>query len=960
MTSGSWEQVKSLFGQLRAMPPGRRGLALRDAGLTGTRRADVGDLLACAEEMGSFLERPWMADPAAVADPWRPGDCVSGRYRIVRLIGRGGMGEVYEAEDLELRTRVALKTMRSDVTRDEASLARLRREVELARRIAHPNVCRIFDLGRDERDGHDELYLSMELLAGETLEARITRDGPLREPEATAIAAQLCAGLDAAHDAGVIHRDLKTANVMLVPAAGGVRAVITDFGLACAAHATSATSAWPSSSGDDTASSARATSASGVASGFSAPAVTRAGDLFGTPHYMAPEQVSGGTVDQAADIFALGVVLYRLVSGRYPYDGATAWQVMVRRLTEAPAPLRDGCPDIPARWERAVMPCLARERRQRPGRAGDVIRAIEGRGSDRAGHQRVLVMMTAIAALCVWPDSGAQLLTTTPLPQTKRVAVLPFTLAASERASALAEGISESVSARLADLRQLDPQLSSVPFADLRAAGASTLSDARRLFGVNLAVTGVVRSAGAPSQATLQVSLRLIEASTGRPLRQEEASLGGDASTLARPLLALLDMSPTQAQAAALQQLRVASAGGAVIAPSVYEFYEQGKGYLLRSGEHDVEAAIALFHRAVEAQPTFALAQAALARAYAKRYQRAQDAASADAAQQAAAAALRIDPSLAAAHTARGMVLRQAGRRDEAVQAFEAALRIDGRDAETLSQLASTYEELGDPLRAEATFQRAIRANPGYFGGHSNLGRFYLQHRQFDQARQQFRWATELAPDNPRVQSNLGGLYLMLGAYADARATLRHAYDLQPTAAICSNLGTASLALGDTAHAVNMFEQAVALAPRDHRYRRNLGDAYEVAGRLDDARAAWGKAAEMLEASVAQRSGSGGAVSADQWATAALYRAKLRDTAAATRWLTEAARVLRPDDAGAQLKIAQAQELIGDRSAALETLARAVGAGLAVSEIEQSTELARLRRDPRYASRVAAPAPAAP
>jgi len=265
-----------------------------------------------------------------------------------------------------------------------------------------------------------------------------------------------------------------------------------------------------------------------------------------------------------------------------------------------------------------------------------------------------------------------------------------------------------------------------------------------------------------------------------------------------------------------------------------------------------------------------------------------------------------------------------------------------------LNQLANTYDELGDPLRAEATFQRAIRANSGYWGGYNNLGRFYLRHGQLDEAVQQFRSATALAPDNPRAHSNLGGLYLMLGRHADAQAALQRAYDLQPTAAICSNLGTAALALDQIARAVALFEQAVQLAQNDHRYRRNLGDAYARAGRLPDARAAWTMAADLAERGLK----GDGSPTPDQWATAALYRAKLQEAERARRWLASARRLARADEPGVQLKIAQALELIGDRRGALDTLARARGAGLAAAEIEQSAELAALRRDPRYQGRV--------
>src|SRR5690349_10151472 len=234
MTPTSWEQLKGLFDRLRPMSRSRRHAALLDSDLDASQRSALDGLLACDDEMGSFLERAWAAEPGSpfASEPWPEGHCVSGRYRVIRHIGRGGMGDVYEADDLELPTRVALKRLRPEAVSDPGAIERLRREVDLARRVAHPNVCRIFDVGRDmtEAGGDGTLFLSMELLDGETLEALLARNGPLRETEAFTIASHICAGLEAAHAAGVIHRDLKTSNIMLVPAAGGMRAVITDFG----------------------------------------------------------------------------------------------------------------------------------------------------------------------------------------------------------------------------------------------------------------------------------------------------------------------------------------------------------------------------------------------------------------------------------------------------------------------------------------------------------------------------------------------------------------------------------------------------------------------------------------------------------------------------------------------------------------------------------------------------------
>ena len=161
-----------------------------------------------------------------------PGDLLCDRFRIVRFLGEGGMGEVYEAEDSELRERVAIKTLRSQIARDPRSVERFRREVHLARKVTHPNVCRIFDVFRHRAaPGQEVTFLSMELLRGESL-AQLVRRGALGRAEALPIVEQMVAGLAAAHGACVVHRDFKSANVLLVPSGADRRVVVTDFGLA--------------------------------------------------------------------------------------------------------------------------------------------------------------------------------------------------------------------------------------------------------------------------------------------------------------------------------------------------------------------------------------------------------------------------------------------------------------------------------------------------------------------------------------------------------------------------------------------------------------------------------------------------------------------------------------------------------------------------------------------------------
>ncbi len=276
-----------------------------------------------------------------------PEEVLAQRYRIVRFIARGGMGEVYEAEDLTLRGRVALKTVLPEIARNSVSVERFKREISIARRITHPNVSRIYDLGL--HPGPPEtLFLTMEFLAGDTLLEIVRRRGPMSEREGLPLIEQIAAGMTAAHEAGVIHRDFKSANVMIVPAlSGGVRAVVTDFGLA------------RSSAVDDDAGS-----------------LSMTGAILGTPAYMAPEQVEGLKLTPAADIYALGIVLYEMTTGRRPFEGSTAFSIAMKRLTEAPRPPRMIRPSLDQRWNDVILHCLERAPEARFQSAGEVVNAL--------------------------------------------------------------------------------------------------------------------------------------------------------------------------------------------------------------------------------------------------------------------------------------------------------------------------------------------------------------------------------------------------------------------------------------------------------------------------------------------------------------------------------------------------------------------------------------------------------
>jgi serine/threonine protein kinase len=288
--------------------------------------------------------------PSSIPGAFKPGDQVASRYMIVRLIGDGGTGEVFEALDTALGVAVALKTLKPAVAGNAVQLERFRREIQNARKVTHPNVCRIFDMGIQSGSGHDRFFLTMELLGGISLAERLDRGHAFSPEAALPVMAQLAEGLDAAHAAGVVHRDLKPGNIMLLPAPaapGGERAVITDFGLA-------------------------------VSEEQSDMRLTQSDELVGTPDYMAPEQAESGPAMPATDIYALGLILYEMLSKRLPFDAAgTALATVLLRRRAPPRPLHEVAPDVPAAWEAAILRCLEREPSQRFASAGELVAALE-------------------------------------------------------------------------------------------------------------------------------------------------------------------------------------------------------------------------------------------------------------------------------------------------------------------------------------------------------------------------------------------------------------------------------------------------------------------------------------------------------------------------------------------------------------------------------------------------------
>jgi serine/threonine protein kinase len=435
VTPERWLRVEGVFREALGRPVGERGRFLEGACRDDSDlRREVISLLASHEQAGSFLDAP-LLHPSALAGTidspvvhsFLPGQIIADRFRVVRFLAEGGMGEVYEALDTKLDEHVALKTVRQTILDDDEAEIRFVRECQLARKVIHPNVCRIHDVFEHVvHSGNHQARircLSMELLPGETLGQRLRREGKLGADRAVPIARQIALGLKAAHDAGVVHRDLKPENVILVSpveAKGELRAVVTDFGLARdergleqVPESARLDLLWMLHGLQADANASKGTlarlarrarmqmAALGLVSKRDAN-LTEIGRILGTPAYMSPEQARGHRVDHCTDIWSFGVVFYEMLTGELPYRPESRLRQWLRHLTGRER--RPKARGIPASLRPVIFRCLAIGRAGRYQSMDALLRHLsdEGAGSkrwrSRRGRAVLLLTLAAMAA----------------------------------------------------------------------------------------------------------------------------------------------------------------------------------------------------------------------------------------------------------------------------------------------------------------------------------------------------------------------------------------------------------------------------------------------------------------------------------------------------------------------------------------------------------------------------------
>jgi TolB-like protein/tetratricopeptide (TPR) repeat protein len=682
------------------------------------------------------------------------------------------MGEVYQAEDLVLGTEVALKAIRREVAARDSMMERFRRETLLARRVTHPNVCRIFDLGQHSSSecGGDVTFLTMELLSGETLRQCLTRRGRFCADDALPLVTQMAAALGAAHEAGVVHRDFKTSNVMLVPASsadGPPRVVVTDFGLA-----------WGGAGG-------------------TLESITHSGDLLGTPAYVAPEQVEGGEIAATADIYAFGVVLYEMMTGRLPFEADTALSTVLMRFRErAPSPRRFA-PDLPPGWEKVILRCLERKASDRFATADHVVKALRAEAvpqrNARRWRHRVAAAATALVVAVgggTWLARGPK--TLEPAPDTLSVAVLPFVNMGSDKDQEyFSEGLAEDVLSSLTKVPRL--RVVARP-SSFRFKGSS---EDPRVVGEKLDVSTLLEGSVRKEGSKVRIAAQLVKTEDGVVLWSE---------TYDRELNGTFTVQDDIARAVA-GSLKVKLLGGPAEASlargknaEAYDAYLQAQYFVNKYGEENYQKAIGYYEQSLKLDPAYAPAWAGLSRAYGLQagagyvpvdegYQRAR---------QAAERAITLDSGLAIAYTYLAWI-----------------------------QMSYDFDWEG----ADAAVKRALVLEPGSVTAMRFAAYIDVTQDRLEEALALLRRAESLDPLDPSLRSTHGFHALCGGHLEEAKAAFQKALELNPAqGGVRSGLAMIHLAEGRAEEALREAERE----PRNGLHGQMMGAAYYALGRKKD------------------------------------------------------------------------------------------------------------------------------
>jgi len=840
------------------------------------------------------------------------GDTIS-RYRIIGRIGKGGMGDVYRAEDTRLERQVALKFLPHEGLTEHAK-SRFLNEARAAAKARHPHICPIHDI--EEADG--ELFIVMAYIEGETLRQKIARK-PLEPAQVVDLTIQIASGLQCAHALGIVHRDIKSGNIM-VDSSG--HASILDFGLALAP---------------------------------SALRLTEAGNVVGTPAYMSPEQIEGRDVDARSDLWSLGIVMFEMLTGTVPFLREQSSAIIHAILNDPVPHVADYRAGVPPELQKVIDKALERDASKRWQSAQDMVSMLKyGRvavpSPDTSATQTIIApstkftrpkrsMMAAAVALGVAlvAGGGYAVYRLRPGPvapaakMMRQVAILPFE-ADTEASRSAADGLFEVLSGALADAGR-SQGLAVISPGELAARKVTTPEQAHQVYGVDRAIAGSAAASG----DKVELKFRLIDAASKKVLAERSAIFDPKDPVVSRDLAVL--------QVAGMLNLDVHTApatAGDSGAASAYSAYIEGRGFLAR---HDlpgnIDRAIASFSSAVKQDPKYALAYAGLGEAYWRKATARGDKQALTLASQNAEYAVELDPQSAIAHAVLGSVYLDTRTRDDAIREFQKALEIKPDNAEAARKLADVYETAGRLKEAEALYIKATESRPTDWSGFLDLGIFYYGQERYPEAEAALNQAKELTPDNELVRQDLAGIYRQHGRYAEAVAEYQQALRIHSQPNLYAGLGGAYFYQHRYKDAVSAVESAIDMDNSQYVYWGNLGIYSKWAPGNESKSAPALRRAIALAEKVAATSKSDVSVHANL----AEYRARLGDEKGA---LAEIAQIPAGPQGKYAARIAIVYELTGHRDQAIAAVRANLKSPASLNQIKDDPDLAAVWKQGKF------------
>jgi serine/threonine protein kinase/tetratricopeptide (TPR) repeat protein len=847
-----------------------------------------------------------------------------GPYQIVRQLGAGGMGVVWLAEDSRLHRKVALKTVKTADADTSEGRQRLLREARAAAALNHPHIATVHDV----LDIDGQVIVVMEYVEGDTLAARMQR-GPMVVTEAIEIGWQLADALAAAHAQGVIHRDLKPSNVVLGPDG---RAKVLDFGIARLVPA-------------------------GADSSASVPGTIGVG-LVGTPGYAAPEQYLSRNVDGRADLYALGVMIYEMITGRRPFPGTDAVQLATAVLRDDAPPLASSGRWVPPALETLVAKLLQRDPNKRPSSGDEVLVALSPvRDTESSPLARRTVLLRrrvptssivaaaiaiAVVAAILWRVQWTAVNRGSG-PPSPVVAVLPLTNTSGDASNDyLGAGLAESLITSLAAVPSVTV-LSRSAVEESRQQNPDRASFVSAL-DASYVVTGSVQAVADRLRVTLNLERPDASVAWGRTVEGPTRDLFTLQTQLARLLTdAINDQRPAAE--------RPTPAAPSTASEAAQLAYWKGRAYLdQRDQAGNIQGAIKEFEAALAADPRFAIAHAGLAEARWAMYVQTNDKAWAEKAVESTRVALALEPDRPGLRYVAGLTLFRSGRYEEARQELERAVALQPTSDDATRLLGRVLMRLGQIEEGKARFQKALSIRPNSATLHSEMGLALYTASRYPEALEAFERAVALAPNSSVSLTQAGAASQAMGDDAKALAFYEKATAIQPRPETFSSMGTIYYSQGEYDKAARAYEAALLIRPLGAITHRNLGDAYRRLGRLADARRAYREAVARAEAEVSVSPSDARAV-----ARLAVYKAKAGDDAGARRSI-DAAQKLAANDEQVQLRVAVVHALAGRITPALDAIERAIAGGITPRAIAAEEDFQALKALPRFAAMIANPA----